>query len=194
MHTRAPCRHELRRRPVSRSGGGTLNPYPPGREVTQPPLHDKDRSFPLHSLCKVKQFPGGENPSPLGATDCGTKFDLRSMPVLLNPEESSETASMRPPRPQMPPTLSGGNRKLQQGGHMMEGERYFHEKWSGWKVPLPSLLGEGKRNCYACVLYGLRGEAPLPLRGWGGWGLRAVSKEYRTYIRIRNPRRAISCL
>jgi len=30
----------------------------------------------------------------MNTTDCGTKFDLRSMPVLLNPEESSETASM----------------------------------------------------------------------------------------------------
>jgi len=52
---------------------------------------------------------------------------------------------------------------------MMEGERYFHEKWSGWKVWRGGVfIYSFFLDCYACVLYSLRMKQGSKPVGSGG--------------------------
>lgn len=143
MHTLATCRHELWRHSYAR----LLPPLPPGGVVVvgvldgNSPLHDKDSFPPLHSLCKVKQFycnrGGGGFPPLLGVTttDCGTKFDLRSMWVLLNQRNRLRFSQYHFLSLFLFLSLQKGRgglrRRIWYDGL---GKEYFHEKWSGWKI------------------------------------------------------------
>lgn len=172
------------------------------------PLHDKDSFPPLHSLCKVKQFycnrgAAAESlgvhslfspllcPLDVNTTDCGTKFDLRSMWVLLNPRNRLRFSQHEcaPSRRRLPPFFP---QKKEGGGTVRE----MHVCAMGWARSISMKSGAGGKSlcwdCYASVFL-WHSPSPLPLKR-GGCVACAVTKEYRTYIRIRNPRRAISCL
>jgi len=64
---------------------------------------------------------------------------------------------------------------------------YFHEKWRGWKIFYYIFLLKGNEKL-------LRWRVVPFLFCYLGNKRKKEPKEYRTYIRIRNPRRAISCL
>jgi len=89
-----------------------------GDEEILPPCvsADKESCLSLHFLCRVKQTA----PPAAPATDCGTRFNLRSMCVLLKQRASLRMPLGLPPRARR----HGGGA----GSGLVRGELAFHEK------------------------------------------------------------------